>query len=41
MELNFGYVTLYGMDKSVIKFDMFLMCRFSVIIYVTFMLDYA
>jgi hypothetical protein len=41
MELNFGYVTLYDMFRSVTKFDMFLMRRFSVIIYVSFMLDYA
>jgi hypothetical protein len=39
MELNFGYVTLYGMYRSVTKFSMILMCIFAVINYVSFMLD--
>jgi hypothetical protein len=39
MELDFGYVTLYGMYRSVTKFGIFLMCIFSIIIYVSFMLD--
>jgi hypothetical protein len=29
MELNFGYVALYGMSRFVTKIVMMLMCRFS------------
>jgi hypothetical protein len=39
MNLNFGYVALYGISRSVTKFGMILMCRFSIMIYVSFMLD--
>jgi hypothetical protein len=39
MDLNFGYISLYGMDRSVTKIGMSLMCRFLVMIYVSFMLD--
>jgi hypothetical protein len=39
MELNFGYVSLYGISRFVTKVGMVLMCRFSVMIYVIFMLD--
>jgi hypothetical protein len=39
MKLNFGYVAFYGMSRSVTKVGMILMCRFSVINYVSFMLD--
>jgi hypothetical protein len=39
MDLNFGYVALYGMDRSVTKISMILMCRISIMIYVSFMLD--
>jgi hypothetical protein len=39
MDLNFGYVALYGMFVSVTKIGMILMCRFSSMIYVRFMLD--
>jgi hypothetical protein len=39
MDLNFGYVSLYGISRFVTKVDMILMCRFSVMMYVSFMLD--
>jgi hypothetical protein len=39
MSLIFGKVALYSMSRSVTKIDMILMCRFSVMIYVSFMLD--
>jgi hypothetical protein len=39
MGLHFEYVDLYGMDRSVTKIGMILMCRFSIMIYVIFMLD--
>jgi hypothetical protein len=39
MNLNFGYVALYEMSSSVTKVGMILMCRFSIMIYVSFMLD--
>jgi hypothetical protein len=39
MNLNFGYVALYGMSISVTKIGMILMCRFAIMIYVSFMLD--
>jgi hypothetical protein len=38
MELNFGYVSLCGMFRFVTKVGMSLMCRFLVMIYVSFML---
>jgi hypothetical protein len=38
MNLNFGYVALYGMYRLVTKVGMILMCIFSVMIYVSFML---
>jgi hypothetical protein len=41
MDLNFEYVALYGMSRSVTKIGMILMYRFSIIIYVSFMLDKA
>jgi hypothetical protein len=40
MELNFVYVTLYGIYILVTKVGMILMCRFLVMIYVRFMLVY-
>jgi hypothetical protein len=39
MDLNFGYVSLHGMSRSVTKICMILMCRFLVMNYVSFMLD--
>jgi hypothetical protein len=39
MELNFGYVSLYGMSRFVTKFGMSLMCTFLVMNYVNFKLD--
>jgi hypothetical protein len=39
MDLNFGYVALFGIYRLVTKVGMILMCRFSVMIYVSFMLD--
>jgi hypothetical protein len=39
MDLNFGCVALYGISRFVTKVGMILMCRFSVMIYVSFMLD--
>jgi hypothetical protein len=39
MDLNFGYVALYGMYRFVTKVGMIMMCRFSVMNYVSFMLD--
>jgi hypothetical protein len=39
MNLNFGYVSLYGMSRSVVKVCMILMYIFSVMIYLSFMLD--
>jgi hypothetical protein len=39
MNLNFGYVALYGMSRSVAKVCMILMYIFSVMIFVSFMLD--
>jgi uncharacterized membrane protein YwzB len=41
MNLNFGYVTLYSMSRSVEKVCMILICIFLVMIYVSFMLDYV
>jgi hypothetical protein len=39
MNLNFGYVALYNMSRSVAKVCMVLMYVFSVMIYLSFMLD--
>jgi hypothetical protein len=39
MDLNFGYVVLYGMFRFVTKVDRSLICRLSFMIYVSFMLD--
>jgi hypothetical protein len=39
MNMNFGYVAPNGMSRSVTKVGMILMCRFSIMIYVSFMLD--
>jgi hypothetical protein len=39
MNLNFGYVALYDMFRFVTKVGMILMCKFAVMIYVSFMLD--
>jgi hypothetical protein len=39
MDLIFGYVALYGMSRSVTKVCMILICIFSVMIYLSFMLD--
>jgi hypothetical protein len=39
MNLNFGYVAVYGMSKLVTKVGMILMWRFLVMSYVSFMLD--
>jgi hypothetical protein len=39
MDLIFVYVALYGISRFVTKVGMILMCRFSVMIYVTFRLD--
>jgi hypothetical protein len=39
MDLNFGYVALYGMSISVTKVCIILMRRFSVMSYVSLMLD--
>jgi hypothetical protein len=39
MEVNFGYVVLYGMFRFVTKVDRSLMSRVLVMIYVIFMLD--
>jgi hypothetical protein len=39
MELDFGYVALYGMFRFVIKIGMSLMGRLLVMNYVSFMLD--
>jgi hypothetical protein len=39
MNLNFGYVAIYGMSRSVPKVGMILICIFSVMIYIIFMLD--
>jgi hypothetical protein len=39
MNLNIGYVALYVMPRSVTKVGMILMCRFSIMIIVSFMLD--
>jgi hypothetical protein len=39
MNLNFGYVVLYGSSRSVTKVCMIWMCRFAVMIPVRFMLD--
>jgi hypothetical protein len=39
MNLNFGYVALYGMYRSVANVCMILMYIFSVMIFVSFMLD--
>jgi hypothetical protein len=39
MDLNFGFVALYGMSRFVTKVGMNLMCRFLVMNYVRFMLD--
>jgi hypothetical protein len=39
MNLNFGYVALYGMFKSETKVGVSLMCRSLVMVYVSFMLD--
>jgi hypothetical protein len=38
MDLNFGYVALYGISRSVTKVGMVLMCRSLIMIYVSFML---
>jgi hypothetical protein len=39
MNLNFGYVALYIMSRSVAKVCMILMYIFLVIIYLSFMLE--
>jgi hypothetical protein len=39
MDLNFGYVALYNMSRSVAKVCMNVMYIFSVIIYLSFMLE--
>jgi hypothetical protein len=39
MDLNFEYVSLYGMSRLVTKIGMILMCRILIMIYVSFMLD--
>jgi hypothetical protein len=39
MDLNFGYVAIYGISRSVTKVCMSLMCRSLIMIYVIFMLD--
>jgi hypothetical protein len=39
MDLNFGYVALYGIYRSVTKMCMILMCIFSVMNYLRFILD--
>jgi hypothetical protein len=39
MDLNFEYVALYGLSIFVTKVCMILICIFSVMIYVSFMLD--
>jgi hypothetical protein len=39
MNLNFGYVALYSMSRSVAKVCMILMYIFSVMIYLSFMLE--
>jgi hypothetical protein len=39
MDLNFGYVALYGMYRSVTKIGRSLMCKYLIMIYVSFMLD--
>jgi hypothetical protein len=41
MDLNFVYIVLYGMFRIVTKDGMILMCIFSVMNYVSFMLDQA
>jgi hypothetical protein len=38
MQENFGYVVIYGMFRFVTKVDRSLMCRYLVMIYVSFML---
>jgi hypothetical protein len=38
MNLIFGYVSLYGMSRSVTKVCIILMCIFTFMIYVSFML---
>jgi phosphotransferase system glucose/maltose/N-acetylglucosamine-specific IIC component len=39
MNLNFGYVSLYGMSISLTEICMILMGIFSVMIYLSFKLD--
>jgi hypothetical protein len=39
MDLNFEYVSFYGMSRSVAKVCMILICIFSVMIFVSFVLD--
>jgi hypothetical protein len=39
MNLNFGYVALYAMSRSVTKIGRSFMCRSLIMIYVSFMLD--
>jgi hypothetical protein len=39
MNLNFGYVALYGISRFMTKVGMSLLCRFIVMNYVSFMLD--
>jgi hypothetical protein len=41
MNLNFGYFTLFVMSRSVAKVCMILTYIFSVMIYLSFMLDYV
>jgi hypothetical protein len=38
MDTNFGYVVVYGMFSVVTKVDSSLTCRYSIMIYVSFML---
>jgi hypothetical protein len=38
MDMNFGYVVLYDMFSVVTKVDSSLTCRYSIMIYVSFML---
>jgi hypothetical protein len=39
MDLNLGYDALYGMYRSLTKIGRSLMCRYLIMIYVSFMLD--
>jgi hypothetical protein len=39
MDLNFGYVALYGISRFVTKVGMILMCIFLIMNYIRFMID--